>query len=118
MWGDCSRRSPYHLSGRVGQYHRLAVFLAGVVLPLEDSKGRVAGNGHEAFVVPPFPDLPGHKGMAKVVKVQVRQASIPARCLESGLPSFGHRFAVPGENPPVKMSSVFFYKLDKIAEGE
>ena len=55
----------------------LAVFLAGVVVPLEDGKGRVAGNGHDAFVVPSFPDLPGDKSMAKVVKVQVRQASIP-----------------------------------------
>ena len=85
MRGNCLCRSPYHLSGRVGQYHRLAVFLAQVAVPLEDGKYRVAGNRHEAFVVPPFPDLPGHKGMAKVVKVQVRQASIPARGLERNL---------------------------------
>src|SRR5713226_2265468 len=101
MWENFSRRSPYHLPGRIGQYHRLAVFLTGVAVPLKDGKGLVAGNRHDAFVVPSLPDLPGHKAMAEIMKVQVRQASIPAGRLESGLPSFGHGFTVPGEDPSI-----------------
>ena len=60
-----------------------------VVAPLKDGKGRMAGNGPEAFVVPPFPDLPGDKSMAQVVKVQVRQTRMPAEpfSLDPGEPS-------------------------------
>ena len=73
----CQRQcSPYHLPRRISQHHRLDIIFTGIVVPLENGKGLVAGNCHDPFVIPSFPYLSSHKGMTEIMKAQVRHNSV------------------------------------------
>ena len=76
MWKSFSWSLPYRLPGRVGKHHGFDVVLARVVVPLEDGKGLVTRNRHDAFVIPSFLYLSGHKGMTEIMKAQVRHNSV------------------------------------------
>ena len=73
------------------------VFFAGIVIPLKDCEGLVAGNRHDAFVIPTFADLSGNKGVTNVVEAEVFYFGILAGSPKCSLPSLAHRSATPGK---------------------
>ena len=79
--------SSYYFFGRIAEHNRFDVVLAQIIVPLKSSKGGMPHDRHNAFVISSLPHLAGYKSMAKLMKVQVRQAGLPTGGLEGGLPS-------------------------------
>ena len=70
MWeNDCQLTGFF--SGRWGLDDSLEILLTRIVVPLENGKGFVTGDSHDAFVVPAFSDLSRDEGVTDIMEVEV-----------------------------------------------
>jgi len=70
MWENgCGLTSFFGRRGRLDD--SLEIVLAGIVIPLENGKGFMTGDRHDALVVPAFPYLPRDEGVMDIMEVEV-----------------------------------------------
>jgi hypothetical protein len=70
MWESCGLVL-INESWRGSKRHFFDVFLAAVVVPLEDGKGLVAANRYSALVVPSCPYLTGDESIVNVFIIYI-----------------------------------------------